>query len=159
VISRSGLKLVKVLAVYVQRRLRARWSRKTGSSVPAAASTVMTDNTVQAIRRQTDNMLIPLMRTAPNEQCIAQPTYIAGCPRVLNRRAAASAAEFAPCRRVFPTSNSKPGRVLSARWLITKGSSAERISDPALRAPVQKRAQCAAKLAERFERVRKAARL
>ena len=33
--------------------------------------------------------------------------------------------------------------------------SAEKISDPALRAPVQQRAQCAAALAERFERARK----
>jgi hypothetical protein len=32
-----------------------------------------------------------------------------------------------------------------------EGSSAEKISDPALRAPVQLRAQCAAALAERFE--------
>jgi hypothetical protein len=36
-----------------------------------------------------------------------------------------------------------------------EGSSAERISDPALRAPVQQRAKCAEALAERFERVRK----
>jgi hypothetical protein len=35
--------------------------------------------------------------------------------------------------------------------------SAEKISDPALRAPVQQRAQCAAALAERFERTRKKA--
>jgi hypothetical protein len=33
--------------------------------------------------------------------------------------------------------------------------SAQKISDPALRAPVQQRAQCAAVLAERFERTRK----
>jgi hypothetical protein len=33
--------------------------------------------------------------------------------------------------------------------------SAEKISDPALRAPVQQRAQCAAALAERFEAARK----
>jgi hypothetical protein len=33
--------------------------------------------------------------------------------------------------------------------------SAKRISDPALRAPVNQRAQCAAALAERFERARK----
>jgi hypothetical protein len=33
--------------------------------------------------------------------------------------------------------------------------SAETISDPSLRAPVQKRAACAAALAERFERARK----
>jgi hypothetical protein len=33
--------------------------------------------------------------------------------------------------------------------------SAEKISDPALRGPVQQRAQCAAALAERFERARK----
>jgi hypothetical protein len=40
---------------------------------------------------------------------------------------------------------------------LQKGSSAEKISDPALRAPVQKRAQCAAALAERFEAARKKA--
>jgi hypothetical protein len=34
---------------------------------------------------------------------------------------------------------------------------AERISDPALREPVSKRAQCAMALAERFERARKQA--
>ena len=33
--------------------------------------------------------------------------------------------------------------------------SAEKISDPALQAPVQQRAQCAAALAERFERASK----
>jgi hypothetical protein len=33
--------------------------------------------------------------------------------------------------------------------------SAEKISDPALRGPVQQRAQCAAALAERFKRARK----
>ena len=38
-----------------------------------------------------------------------------------------------------------------------EASSAERISDPALRASVQKREQCAAELAERFERARKRA--
>jgi hypothetical protein len=38
-----------------------------------------------------------------------------------------------------------------------EGSNAESISDPALRAPVQKRAQCAAALAERFEAARKKA--
>jgi hypothetical protein len=32
---------------------------------------------------------------------------------------------------------------------------AEKISDPALREPVQQRAQCAAVLADRFERARK----
>jgi hypothetical protein len=37
--------------------------------------------------------------------------------------------------------------------------SAEQISDPALRAPVAKRAECAAVLAERFEAVRKRPRL
>jgi uncharacterized membrane protein YhaH (DUF805 family) len=36
---------------------------------------------------------------------------------------------------------------------------AEKISDPALRAPVQQRAQCAAALAERFERARKRLRM
>jgi hypothetical protein len=35
--------------------------------------------------------------------------------------------------------------------------SAEKIRDPALREPVNKRAQCAAELAERFERARKKA--
>ncbi len=35
--------------------------------------------------------------------------------------------------------------------------SAKAISDPALRAPVAKRAECAAALAERFERARKKA--
>jgi hypothetical protein len=35
--------------------------------------------------------------------------------------------------------------------------SAEKISDPALRAPVQQRAQCAAALADRFERASKGA--
>jgi hypothetical protein len=34
--------------------------------------------------------------------------------------------------------------------------SAKNIGDPALRGPVQKRAECAAALAERFERARKA---
>jgi hypothetical protein len=38
-----------------------------------------------------------------------------------------------------------------------EGSSAEKISDPALRAPVQKRAHRAAELAERFEKARKRA--
>jgi hypothetical protein len=33
--------------------------------------------------------------------------------------------------------------------------SADKISDPGLRAPVQQRAHCAAALAERFERARK----
>jgi hypothetical protein len=37
----------------------------------------------------------------------------------------------------------------------TEQESAKKISDPALRAPVQQRAQCAAALAERFERARK----
>jgi len=37
--------------------------------------------------------------------------------------------------------------------------SAEKINDPALRAPVQQRAQCAAALAERFERARVAVKL
>lgn len=36
-----------------------------------------------------------------------------------------------------------------------EGESAKTISDPALRAPVAKRAECAAVLAERFERARK----
>jgi hypothetical protein len=36
-----------------------------------------------------------------------------------------------------------------------EGSSAEKISDPALRVPVQKRAQCAQALAERFEAARR----
>ena len=36
--------------------------------------------------------------------------------------------------------------------------SAEKISDPALRAPVQQRAECAAQLAARFERSRKRTR-
>jgi hypothetical protein len=36
--------------------------------------------------------------------------------------------------------------------------SAEKISDPALRGPVQQRARCAAALAERFERARKRSR-
>jgi hypothetical protein len=36
-----------------------------------------------------------------------------------------------------------------------EGSSAEKIGDAALRAPVQKRARCAAGLAERFERARR----
>jgi hypothetical protein len=36
-----------------------------------------------------------------------------------------------------------------------EGESAQKISDPALRVPVQQRAQCAAKLVERFERARK----
>jgi hypothetical protein len=35
--------------------------------------------------------------------------------------------------------------------------SAEKISDPALRVPVQQRAQCAAVLAERFEKARRRA--
>jgi hypothetical protein len=35
-----------------------------------------------------------------------------------------------------------------------ESSSAEKISDPALRAQVQKRAQCAAALAEKFEAAR-----
>jgi hypothetical protein len=34
-------------------------------------------------------------------------------------------------------------------------ASAEKISDPALRAPVQQRAQCAAALAEKFEAARR----
>lgn len=38
-----------------------------------------------------------------------------------------------------------------------EGSSAEKIGDAALRAPVQKRAKCAAELAERFEAARKKA--
>ena len=33
--------------------------------------------------------------------------------------------------------------------------SAEKISDPALRAPVQRRAQCSAALAEKFEELRR----
>lgn len=37
----------------------------------------------------------------------------------------------------------------------TERRSAEQIRDPALRAPVAKRAKCAAALAERFERARK----
>jgi hypothetical protein len=38
-----------------------------------------------------------------------------------------------------------------------EGEDAAKISDPALRAPVQQRAQCASHLAERFERARKKA--
>jgi hypothetical protein len=37
----------------------------------------------------------------------------------------------------------------------TERASAQMISDPALRAPVQERAECAATLAERFDRARK----
>jgi hypothetical protein len=36
-------------------------------------------------------------------------------------------------------------------------ANAEKIGDPALRGPVQKRAECAGQLAERFERARKRA--
>lgn len=39
-----------------------------------------------------------------------------------------------------------------------EGSSAEKVSDPALRAPVQQRAKCAAALAERFEAARRKTR-
>ena len=41
------------------------------------------------------------------------------------------------------------------RIAITRPLSAAQISDPALREPVVKRAECAAALAERFEAVRK----
>ena len=41
-------------------------------------------------------------------------------------------------------------RALASR----EGGDAAKISDPTLRAPVQKRAQCAAELAQRFERAR-----
>lgn len=60
-----------------------------------------------------------------------------------------------PCPRASPTDYELETCARALRALAHQESgSAGRIADPALRQSVQKRAQCAAALAERFERYR-----
>jgi hypothetical protein len=74
---------------------------------------------------------------------------------ILHRRGAAPAAKFAampPQLTDYELETiARACRALAHR----EGEDAEKISDPALRAPVQQRARCAAALAERFERAGK----
>jgi hypothetical protein len=74
---------------------------------------------------------------------------------VLNRRTAARAAEFAAMPPQLTDYELETAARACRALAHVERESAEKISDPALRSPVQQRAQCAAALAERFEQARK----
>jgi hypothetical protein len=78
-----------------------------------------------------------------------------GLPRLLHGRAAAPPAESAGMPPQLTDYEMETIARACRALAHVERESAEKVSDPALRAPVQQRAQCAAALAERFERTRK----
>jgi hypothetical protein len=79
-----------------------------------------------------------------------QPVQVASS-RTLSRRTAAPAAEFAAMAPQLTDYEMETIARACRALAHVERQSAEKISDTALRAPVQQRAQCAAALAERFE--------
>ena len=77
------------------------------------------------------------------------------CLPLLHGRAAVRAAEFAAMPPQLTDYELETAARACRALAHVERESAEKISDPALRAPVQQRAECAAALAERFERARK----
>jgi hypothetical protein len=75
--------------------------------------------------------------------------------RLLHRLIAAPAAESAGMPSQLTDYELETAARACRALAHVERESAEKISDPALRTPVQQRAQCAAALAERFERARK----
>jgi hypothetical protein len=74
---------------------------------------------------------------------------------VLYGRTAARAAEFVAMPPQLTDYELETAARACRALAHVERESAEKISDPALRAPVQKRLECAAVLAERFEKSRR----
>jgi hypothetical protein len=91
-----------------------------------------------------------LLLTTPNITPYSTRTHPS-----LNRRPAALAAEFAAMPPQLTDYELETAARACRALAHVERESAEKISDPALRSPVHQRAQCAATLAERFERARK----